>query len=56
LPDGSITNIKIRKGASASLNKEALRVIGKMSKWTLGINHGRNNPIVFTLPIHFRLG
>jgi TonB family protein len=55
-PDGSLTDIKIRKGVSETLDKEAMRVVRKMPKWTPAINHGRDYPTLFTLPFHFRLG
>ncbi|MFT5822134.1 MAG: TonB family protein [Crocinitomix sp.] len=54
--DGSITDVKIRKGVSLELDEEAMRVIKMMPKWTPAMSHGRTISMVYTLPIHFRLG
>ena len=53
---GTLSNFRIRKGVSMSLDQEALRVVKLMPKWIPGIDHGRNANTEFTIPIHFRLG
>ena len=53
--DGTIRDVKIVKGAHKLLNKEALRVIGKMPKWKPGKQRGKNVNARFTLPIKFRI-
>lgn len=54
--DGSICNVEVIRGAGdESLNREALRVIGKMPKWVPGkINNTRVN-VRCVFPIAFRL-
>ncbi|NOQ75152.1 MAG: TonB family protein [Crocinitomix sp.] len=54
--DGTLTDIRIRKGVSDSLDKECLRLVRTMPKWIPGIDHGRNSNVDFTVPFHFRLG
>ncbi len=53
--DGSISNVEIARGASPSLDAEALRVVKMMPNWTPGKHRGKAMrtrvvvPIVFTL-------
>ena len=53
--DGSISNVKILKGVSTSINKEALRVVRKLPKWKPGIYKGETVCVLRTLPIIFQL-
>lgn len=53
--DGSIANIKVMKGINPVLDKEAIRVIEKMPKWTPGESDGRKAMIKVSLPIVFKL-
>ena len=53
--DGSITNIKVVRGVSSEIDKEALRVIQKMPKWTPGVSAGKPIRCRARLPINFRL-
>jgi len=55
--DGSISNIKVvRSSGDASLDYEAVRVIGTMPKWKPGtIQRGKPVRVTFTLPVSFRL-
>lgn len=52
---GKVTQIKIEKGASELLDKEALRVINKMPDWTPGKHEGKNVNVKMHLPINFKL-
>ncbi|NOQ74712.1 MAG: TonB family protein [Crocinitomix sp.] len=53
--DGSVTNVSIRKGVSATLDAEATRVISAMPNWIPGMQAGKAVAVNYTLPIHFRL-
>ncbi|MFT5823684.1 MAG: protein TonB [Crocinitomix sp.] len=54
--DGAIKDVRIRKGVSAALDAEAMRVISSMPNWIPGKQAGKAVSVNFTLPIHFRLG
>ncbi|OFY22819.1 MAG: hypothetical protein A2W98_09570 [Bacteroidetes bacterium GWF2_33_38] len=53
--DGAISGVVVEKGVSPELDKEALRVISKMPKWTPGENQGKPVKVALTLPIQFKL-
>jgi len=53
--DGSITDVQISRGVDASLDKEAVRVIKAMPKWTPGKQRGKAVRVSYTLPINFKL-
>lgn len=53
--DGSITNAQVIRSVDSDLDKEALRVVGRMPKWTPGRNGGVPVRSYFTLPVNFRL-
>jgi TonB family protein len=54
--DGHIGDIQVvRTSGDASLDKEAVRVIGTMPKWKPGIQRGKPVRVIFTIPINFRL-
>ena len=53
--DGSIVDPKIIRSADTSLDKEAMRVVQAMPKWTPGRQRGKAVRVRFTLPITFRL-
>ena len=54
--DGHIGDIQVvRTSGDASLDKEAVRVIGTMPKWKPGIQFGKPVRVTFTLPINFKL-
>lgn len=53
--DGSITDIKVLRGLSPSIDKEAIRVISEMPAWKPGFQNGKAVRVKFTLPIQFRL-
>lgn len=53
--DGTISSPAIVRGVDKSLDKEAIRLIKKMPKWTPGRNNGQPVRSKFNLPITFRL-
>lgn len=53
--DGSVSGAQILKGVDKDLDKEALRVVGKMPKWQAGKNNGVSVRSYFTLPVMFKL-
>ncbi len=53
--DGSITNVKVERGISIDLDKEAKRVVRKMPKWIPGESAGRAVRARCRLPINFQL-
>jgi len=53
--DGTITNIKVDRGVSLDLDKEAKRVIRNMPNWTPGEIGGRAVRARCRLPINFQL-
>ena len=53
--DGSIVDISVVRGVEESLDKEAIRVIKSMPKWTPGRQGGKSVRVKYTLPIRFKL-
>ena len=53
--DGSIVDVKVIRGVDAYLDKEAVRVIQSMPKWTPGKQRGKAVRVRYTLPVMFRL-
>lgn len=53
--DGSIVDAEVIRGVDPSLDKEALRVINAMPKWTPGKQRGKPVRVKYTVPITFRL-
>jgi len=54
-PDGSISNVKLVRSVDANLDREALRVVSEMPKWTPGKQGGNTVRVRYSLPITFRL-
>jgi len=54
-PDGSITNVRIKRSVHPSLDKEALRVVLDMKKWNPGKLYFEDAPTGFNLPVRFQL-
>ena len=52
---GSIADVKVTRGIEPSLDKEAIRVISSMPKWTPGRQNGTVVNVRYTLPVTFRL-
>ncbi len=53
--DGSITDVQVVRGVDPSLDREAVRVIQQMPRWTPGKQRGQAVRVRFTLPVVFRL-
>jgi TonB family protein len=53
--DGDIAEVKIKKGVSKLLDKEALRVVKAMPRWTAGKLEGELVRVHYTLPISFKM-
>lgn len=53
--DGSIVDPEIFRGVDGSLDKEALRVVKAMPKWSPGKQRGKPVRVRYTLPVMFRL-
>lgn len=49
--DGTIKDVAVVKGVSASLDKEAVRVVKKMPKWKPGEQAGKPVNVRYTIPI-----
>jgi TonB family protein len=52
---GVVTDVKVAKSASPSLDKEACRVITAMPKWNPGKEKGKAVKVQFTMPVNFAL-
>jgi protein TonB len=53
--DGAIYKVKVARGIGGGCDEEAARVVKSMPKWRPGKQNGRAVPVLFTLPIKFRL-
>ena len=53
--DGSLSEIKVLRSVSPSLDTEAMRVVSNMPKWEPGLQRGQAVAVEYTLPITFRL-
>lgn len=53
--DGSISDVKVMRGIGGGCDKEAVRVVKNMPKWTPGKQKGKAVRVKFTLPINFKL-
>jgi len=53
--DGSIVEAKVARSVDPYLDKEALRVINAMPKWTPGKQRGKPVRVKYTVPVMFRL-
>ena len=53
--DGSIVDAQVLRGVDPSLDKEELRVINSMPKWSPGKQRGKPVRVKYTVPITFRL-
>lgn len=53
--DGSLTNIKVVKSVSPSIDQEAIRSVKSMPKWNPGKQDGMTLRVKYTLPISFKL-
>ena len=53
--DGTIRDIQVVRGIDPALDREAVRVIQSMPKWSAGKQRGKAVNCRFTLPVMFRL-
>lgn len=53
--DGSIVDVEVVRSVDPSLDKEAIRVIKSMPKWSPGQQRGKPVRVKYTLPVNFRL-
>lgn len=53
--DGSVVDPVVVRSVDPYLDKEALRVIGQMPKWTPGKQRGKAVRVKYTVPVMFRL-
>ena len=53
--DGSISDVKPVLSVHPLLNKEAVRVVESMPKWTPGKHNGKPVRVRFNLPVMFKL-
>lgn len=55
LKDGSVSEVKVIRSANELLDKEAIRVVESMPKWTPGKNKGEPVNVRYVLPVIFKL-
>jgi protein TonB len=53
--DGSVEEVEVRRGVSPGLDKEALRAVKSMPKWSPGKMNGKPVKCRFTIPVDFKL-
>lgn len=53
--DGTVTNIKIKRGVNELLDAEAMRVVKNMPKWIPGMQKGKAVRVMVNMPIRFKL-
>jgi protein TonB len=54
-PDGSVDDVQVVKSLEPSCDKEAIRTVRKMPKWTPGRQNGNAVSVYYSLPVTFRL-
>ena len=52
---GEVENVSIVRGVDASLDKESIRVVESLPKWSPGLQHGKPVSVYYTVPIYFKL-
>ena len=53
--DGSITDVRILRGVDPSLDREAMRMVKSMPRWTPGKQNGSAVRVKYQVPVAFRL-
>ena len=53
--NGSVSSVQVVKSVDPSLDREALRVVNSMPRWTPGRQNGQPVRVKYTLPVSFRL-
>lgn len=53
--DGRVSNVRLLHSVQSALDKEAIRVVKSMPKWTPGKQNGKPVRVRFNLPVMFKL-
>ena len=53
--DGTIRDVKVKRGIAGGCNEEAIRVVELMPKWNAGKQNGKPVSFSYTIPIKFKL-
>ena len=53
--DGRVSNVRLLRSVQPLLDKEAVRVVESMPKWTPGKHNGKPVRVRFNLPVMFKL-
>jgi periplasmic protein TonB len=53
--DGSVSHVKVSKGVSPEIDREAVRVVMASPKWAPGMEKGKVVRVSYTLPVYFDL-
>ena len=53
--DGSVSDVRVLKGADPILDREAVRVVASSPRWTPGKQRDRAVKVSYTFPVIFRL-
>lgn len=52
---GDLQNERVIKGIKGGCDEEALRIVNSMPKWNSGKKEGKSVPVIYTIPITFRM-
>ena len=52
-PDGTLEKIKVLRGISPGLDREAVRVVSTSLKWNPGKHNGKPAGVIYTFPVNF---
>lgn len=53
--DGTVGDVKVTRSLDPDCNKEAVRLVRSLPRWTPGRHNGRAVTVYYTLPIRFRI-
>ena len=53
--DGRVSNVRLLRSVQSALDKEAIRVVKSMPKWSPGKQNGKPVRVRFNLPVMFKL-
>ena len=53
--DGRVSNVRLLRSVQSALDKEAIRVVKSMPKWTPGKQNGKPVRVRYNLPVMFKL-
>ena len=53
--DGRVSNVRLLRSVQPLLDKEAVRVVKSMPKWSPGKQNGKPVRVRFNLPVMFKL-